>query len=333
MKKLLPILCILLLLVSCGKTPAVDPDPAVDPIVKPDGSSGTGDSGSTGNQGGTGYSGNTGNQGGTADAPKPETGQPTGDAAAHQMTTAYRYGMDDYEDMRIAYLGCITHSRSLDDIIERAKKEFGFTDILNEITDDEIIYGDLGDFVSNVYLIIPAWNTDLTVGRYSWYANQIVETWYSRESSWPILYIERGEMIDIPGRIEYVRHFADGNTDGWMYTNFNCTNGQLRTDYHMGIVDITPYEYFTTEEISNYSQSFFDALCGVGEVNLGLSKGYHLNVMEEMIYDGEPYALYYLSDTKGDPVSYYLIRYDFNTGQRTIRTSTDLLNWMQVGMG
>ena len=320
MKKLLPILCILLLLVSCGKMPAVDPCPAVDPIVNPDGSSGTNNSGGTTNPGGT-------------DTPKPETDQPTGDAAAHQGTTAYRYGMDDYEDMRIAFLGCITHSRSLDDIIERAKKNPGFTDILNEITEDEIIYGDLGDFVSNVYLIIPAWDTDLTVGRYSWYANQIVETWYSRESSWPILYIERGEMIDIPGKIEYVRHFSDGETDGWMYTNFNCTNGHLRTDYHMGIVDITPYEDFTTDEISNYNQSFFDSLSGVWEIKSGLDKGYSLSVMDEITYDGDPYALYVLTNTKGDTEGYYIIRYDFNTGAHKIYTSTDAVNWMQIGMG
>ncbi len=326
MKKLLPILCILLLLVSCGKTPAADPGPSVDPIVNPDGSSGTD---STIGPGGT----DTPADPGGTDAPKPETDQPTGEGASHSMTTDYRYGMDDYEDMRIAFLGCITHSRSLDDIIARAKKDPRFTDILTEITEDEIIYGDLGDFVSNVYLIIPAWNTDLTVGRYSWYANEIVETWYSKESSWPILYIERGEMIDIPGKIEYTRHFSDGDTYGWMYTNFNCTNGKLRTDYHMGIVDITPYENFTTEEISDYSQSFFDALCGVGEISLGMSKGYNLSVMEEVTYDGDPYALYVLTNPKGDLEGYYMIRYDFNTGQRKILTSTDAMNWMQVGMG
>ena len=309
MKRLLPILLILLLLVSCGKTPETP-----EPVSVPSGPA--------------------------APAPSPEPVPATPDkpddpepapqpAKTKELTDAYIAAMDDYEDLEIAVLGVINQFQTLEQVLDRAVKTGKFP-FLSEITESEMIFGDLSTTENYVYLIIPAANTDLTVGRYSWYAGEITQKWYSLANSRPILYIETADNSMRAGMIEYVRHLSMGVSQGNMFTGLSVADSKLRTAYLMGIVDVTPYEIFDSTEIPFYQQSFFDTLCEVAEVKDGLAKGANLSLMDEFVYEGVPYALYVLSGTTD---TFFAIRYDTYTGTRTILMSTDFQTWTQTGMG
>ena len=314
MKKLLAVLCIALLLAACGggthepvqPQPSGNPGP-VAPVTPP----------SSGETPG-----------------KPETDQPPTGFGVKTETTDYRFGMEGYEDLQVAFLGCMYGDITLDDIIDRALNDPNFArfSFVREITDKDIVYGLCNGIANNVYLVIPAFDTDITVGRYSWYANEIVDTWYSVESSDPILFIEMADDMNVLSRVEYKRHLANGAvSEGWMNFGFNTITSHLRTEYHMGILDVSPYGYFDSSEVPFYQQSFFDTLSMVAEVSSGLSKGLDLNPMEEMIYDGDTYAVFDLTD--GNKHTLYGINLDFYTGERKIIMTTDYENWSQVGFG
>ena len=313
MKKLLAVLCIALLLAACGggAHEPVQPQPSSDPgTVAPVTPPSSGET-----------------------SGKPETDQPPAGSNVKTETTDYRYFMEGYEDMEIAFLGCMYDDITLDDIIDRALNDPNFSrfSFVREITDDDIVYGLCNGFANNVYLIIPTFDTDIRVGLYSWYANEIVEEYYSAKSSDPILFIEMADEMNILSRVEYKRHLSGGDSEGWMNLGFNTLSSQLRTDYHMGIVDVTPYGYFNSGEVPFYQQSFFDTLSMVAEIQSGLNKGMSLNPMEEMIYDGDVYAVYDLDD--GGNHTLYGINLDFSTGQRKIIKTTDYENWSTVGFG
>ncbi len=298
MKKIIPLLLILLLLLAgCGKkpvdpapTPGPEPSPGPDPIVDPD---------------------------------PPVTEK-------RDRETAYMEAMDGYEDLRIAFLGAVTEDQSLEDVLKRAKQA-GWFDFLDEITEKEIVYGDQGKYASNVYLIIPAVNTDLKVGKYGWNAGEITGVKYEKESSWPILYIEDGDGIKLTGMIQYVRHLEDGSVnEGNMLTGISCATGTLRTAQHMGIVDVTDYGEFSTSEIPFYGQAFGDALYEVKEIRSVLDKGGSLDKMDEVIYEGEPYCLYTLMSKKGDLQAFYMIRFEGEDAKTVILTSADGQSWKAV---
>ena len=311
MKKLLAFLCVVLLFTACGgpttepSNPGTDPGPVapVAPITPP----------SSGETPG-----------------KPETDQPPQGSNVKTVTTDYRYGMDSYEDMVIVFLGCMTEERNLNDIMDRAINDLGFS-LVSEITSSDIVYGLCNGFANNVYLIIPAWDTDIRIGRYSWYANEIVEDWYNVENSDPIIFVEMAEEMNYLSRLEYKRHFDDGDTDGWMYLGFDTTESKLRTAFHMGIVDNTPYDYFDTTEIGFYQQYFFDSLCQVAEVQSAINKGAQLNTMGEAVYDGDVYAIYNLSD--GSKNTLFGIHVDLQTGARTMIKSDNGSDWSTIGFG
>ena len=312
MKKWIAILLAMLLLVSCsGKVETEKPGETEKPVVYPP----------------------TAPEQTGGEAGAPETDQPPEGMAVKEETLAYRYGMDGYEDLRVAFLGCMSDGRDLDDILARAGKWPGFA-LLNEITENDIVYGLCNGFANNVYLIIPAFDTDLRVGKYSWFANEIVEEWYSADSSDPILFIETADGMDVLSRIEYVRHFQNGeSSEGFMDAGLNVMSGKLRTDYHMGIVDVTPYDKFSSDEIPFYQQFFFDSLQEVAEVSSTLEKGGSLTAMEEMVHEGNTYAVYDLSDAAGTSHTLYAIRIDSDSGHRKIIYSTNYKDWYTAGMG
>ena len=313
MKKLLAVLCIALLLAACGggTHEPVQPQPSGDPgTVAPVTPPSSGET-----------------------PGKPETDQPPAGSNVKTETTDYRYGMEGYEDMEIAFLGCMYDDVTLVDIIDRVLNDPNFSrfSFIREITEKDIVYGLCNGFANNVYLIIPAFDTDIRVGLYSWYANEIVEEYYSAKNSDPILFIEMADEMNVLSRVEYTRHLSDGDAEGWMDLGFNTLSSELRTDYHMGIVDVTPYDYFTTGEIPFYQQAFFDCLSMNGDIQVGLNNGLSLNPMEEMVYDGDMYAVFDLTD--GNKHTLYGINMDFSTGQRKMIMTTDYENWTQVGVG
>ncbi|MBQ1321386.1 MAG: hypothetical protein IIY53_07085 [Solobacterium sp.] len=255
---------------------------------------------------------------------KPASERPGGAGTAGSETPhPYVAGMEGYEDLEVAFLGTVNSERSRADVVARAASELNLP-LAAEIDEDHVIYGDLGEYEDNVYLIIPAADTDLRVGRYSWYAGEITEVWYEAEKSQPILYVESAESDAPAGMIEYVRHFADGTTDGFIYTGFDLGDRVLRTAFHMGVVDITPYDFFSSDEIPFKEQSLFDALLQQAEVSQAVNSGGELMKMGEFCYDANMYLDYVLR--KDDTDTHWAAGY-LPDGTVDVICSEDGQNW------
>ncbi|MBR2677095.1 MAG: hypothetical protein IKE28_09320 [Solobacterium sp.] len=242
---------------------------------------------------------------GTAEGTEPSA--PVNTEAAGQKETevsaalqAYIDEMEPYEIMRIAFLGGTGPDRTVDDILKRAAGLEGLS-IVSEIPAERIIYGDQGQEQNNVYLIIPANKAGIRVGRYSFYAGEITEVWLDEKEAKPFIYVEDGDSVDPIGMICYMYNGVDDGSS--MYTGLAAVPGRLRTDYRMGVVDITPYDAFDSTEIGFYAQSYFDKLCSFEEVQAQLNAGGKLDPMEEMIRDGHAYMVYNM-DVDGDYTLY-----------------------------
>ncbi len=232
----------------------------------------------------------------------PETAEPAGqkEPEVSAALQAYIDEMEPYEVMRIAFLGGTGPDRTVDDILKRAAGLEGLS-IVSEIPSERIIYGDQGKKQNNVYLIIPADNAGIRVGRYNFFAGEITEVWLDEIAAKPFIYVEDGDSVDPVGMICYL---ANGVDDGsGMYTGIAAGSGKLRTDYRMGVVDITPYDAFDSTEIGFYAQSYFDKLCSYETVQAQLNAVGKLDTTEEMIRDGHAYMVYNM-DVDGDYTLY-----------------------------
>lgn len=257
---------------------------------------------------------------------EPQTAQPV----SSEELRGFQSELEPYEDLEIAFLGTISMDRSLDDILARAKSMKG-CEAAGKIDDSRIFYGDRGEYTDNVYLLVPAMNTDLKIGRYNWYAGEITETWVEETEALPLIYVEDGDLIDPPGRIEYVRHLKDGDNEGFLFTGIGL-DGKLRTAYHMGVVDQTGYPSFDSSEIPFYSQSFHDTLMSYEEIADAVQKGGKLTVMEEMTWEGHAYMVYDLEN--GETNTLYAIRPDSEAGYPHVITSRDSgMSWETLGHG
>ncbi len=235
------------------------------------------------------------------------TQQPASETAANDQTQTesaelveYVDAMEPYEIMRIAFLGAAGPNRTVEDILKRAEgiEELA---IASKISRDRIIYGDQSEEQNNVYMIIPAKNASIKIGRYSFNAGDITEVWLDEAEAKPFIYVEDGDSVDPVGLIHYM---ANGVDDGsTMYTGIAAVPGRLRTDYRMGVVDITPYDQFDSTEIGFYAQSYYDRLCSYETVQEQLNSGGRLDSMEEMIRDGHAYMVYNM-DLNGEYTLY-----------------------------
>lgn len=258
--------------------------------------------------------------------PTAATERPDGD-----LTALEQYQAEVTADLQIGLLGVISEDNALDDILNRAASIPALA-IGSQVPAERIVYGDRGKYSDNVYLLIPSKNTDVTVGRYNWYAGEITETWFQETAALPFIYIEDGDSVDPVGRIEYVRHFEDGDTEGFMYTGLKAVPSHLRTDYHMGIEDITSYAEFSSSEVGSYAQSYFDTLCSYEEVQNGINQGNELSVMDEMMYDGHAYMVYSQETDSGNRL--YAITRESQTGTSDVLYSEDSgETWNPLGRG
>ena len=266
-----------------------------------------------------------------APTPKPAADRPTAALASATPETPQTNGGDteNYDDLRVAFLGTVNSERPRAYVVMRAAEELGLA-MAAEVDEDHVIYGDRGTYEDNVYLIIPAPNTDLRVGRFSWYADEITEVWYEEENSPAIIYVESAESDAPLGRIEYVRHFPDGDTDGFIYTGFDLGDRVLRTAFHMGVVDITPYDAFSSDEIPFKEQALFDALMQNEEVSQALNAGGELMKMGEMWYDANMYLHYVLR--QGNIDTYWAVG-NLPDGTVDIIWSEDGKNWAHPAKG
>lgn len=241
---------------------------------------------------------------------------------------AYQDAMEGSADLRIAWLGELSENAALADVLAAAAENEDLK-IVSKIDESRIFYGERGKLRDYVYLIAPAANTDITVGTYSYHAGEIVEVIVEEANALPLIYVESGDHIDPVGMIRYVRHFPDGDTENFMYTGLTADPARLRTDYHMGISDITKYDSMV---LPFYGQMFFDLLNSYEEVQAALNSGASLNRMEEMMRDGHAYMVYDLN--KDGESTLYGVYYDPLTEEQSVIVSRDRgMTWETLAHG
>ncbi len=264
----------------------------------------------------------------TAAAPA-ETAEPQGTpSVSSDDLRSFQSGLEPYENLEITFLGTVSIDQPLEDVLARARSENACA---AAIDDSRVFCGERGEYTDYVYLLVPALNTDLKIGQYNWYAGGITETWVDETDALPLIYVESGDSTDPLGRIEYVRHLSDGDSEDFLYTGLNL-GGKLRTDYHMGVVDQTDYQSFDSSEIPFYMQYFHDTLMTYEEIADAVQKGGKLTAMEEMTWEGHAYMVYDLE--RNGTNTLYAIRHDSESGYPQVLTSRDSgASWETLGHG
>ena len=144
------------------------------------------------------------------------------------------------------------------------------------------------------------------------------DIYYKQEDCFPFIYVE--EAINMTPQ-SIINHVRDNDFD-YLYTGFN--NGKLRTAFHMGTIDITNYELFTSAEIPFMSQAIFDTLYyEIEDINNKISEGYTLDQMDEIFLD-KAYSLYIIHDKDYNPIEYYAINIENN--KTTVLKTIDIFN-------
>lgn len=234
----------------------------------------------------------------------------------------YVENMDAYEIFEIAFLGVLNSKRNIEDIIDRIK-DYDELKIAKDLIDNNQIYGESKEN-TNVYLIIPNKDVDITVGKYNCLDDSLENIDYKAEDCKPFIYYEEIENSLNPSSII---EFVKGNEYGNLLLGFSLDYSKLRTAFKMGIVDTTPYEIFTSAEIPSYDQAFFDVLTSIDEVNLYLDNGMELKKMSEMNYQGKYYAVYYIDD---DNVTVKCYAVNYGPNSLSVLESLDFTDWIEI---
>lgn len=262
---------------------------------------------------------------GAVSEPLPEAPETSGNETVSSEDP--RAHMEAYECMEIAFLGVADNDHTISDVIKRASKFAGFS-WLTSVDEADICRGETGE-VQNVFVILPAENTDLRIGAYSWYAGEITSTYFEQEKAGPVIFAETTDSVKPLSQIEYCRHLPDGVIEDRMYTGFNLISSKLRTDYHMGIVDTTVYDEFTSAEVPVYSQFLFDTLNSYEDIQAQLKEGGQLHPMDELFYEDEMYAVYDLERSDGSHCGYAVTPSPSAPSQ--VMYAEDYQNWHPLG--
>ncbi len=309
-KRILPLLS-LILLCSCGKQPAAPAQDAEAETVK------------------------TPEVPAQTEAPErsvpADSGTAEGRDAELPLCRKKQESMEQYEDMEVAFLGTTGPDRDVDAILKRAAAIDSLS-FVSELQEDRVFYGDKGPGGYYVYLVVPGLNTDLKIGSWNWYAGEITDTAVEEKNALPVIYVESCESIDPLGKIEVVRHFPEGDAENWIYTGLGAESRTLRSDYHMGVVDISPYEIFDSSERPFYAQRFFDELLTYEEVSDAVKSGKELHRMEEMYRDGKMYSVYSIEFDAGTAL--YGVHYEPLSGEFEVISSYNSgETWNPLGRG
>ena len=241
------------------------------------------------------------------------------------LTEDYLTKMEDYEVMEVCLLGATGEDRSLDEILKRAKDEWGYQ-LIGECDEEHIIFGKQSVY-DYVYLLIPAKDTQLSVGSFDPYSGNMKEIYYKAEDGLPFIYVEEWYGMDPRGIISIVTDLDSFS----MKTGRNGGSGRLRTDYLMGVVDRTPYQNLSGSEIGSFSQHYYDLLCSAPMISDLIDQGYKEHFMDEMIYDGHTYIVYSFS-FEGATVDdlLYAVHYEMETNTVKYLFSSDGgQNWFE----
>lgn len=237
------------------------------------------------------------------------------------LTKQYIESMEDYEFMEVSLLGCLYENDKLEDILNRAKDKLNLS-FIDEIDDDHIIYGDQSLRMNYVYLITPKNNVNITVGSYDASTNDISKVHYSSKNSLPFIYIESGEVSNPVGMIKYDIE-QEENSAYYMYTGLDIMNNRLRTQYRMGLVDMSDYLMFDQGELPFYSQFVFDVLQSMPEVAYEIAQGNYLSYMDEAMIEENMYSVFSLASNN----KLYAINYSSERNDFKYLISDDGTNW------
>ena len=243
-------------------------------------------------------------------------------------TEAYLEKMEDYEILRVAFLGVEEEGRTLYDVLIRASEELGY-DFIPEIDEKHLVYGEVSEEANNVYLFIPNSHCTVTIGEYDEDSGEMEDIYFKEEDCEPVIYVEECEMMEYTGMVSCVR---DNDPLGPLtYLTGLTSDGRLRTDYIMGLVDVTDYSFFTNSEIPFLSQGLFDVLCyQVGEIRDRFENGKpQLSYMEDAYISGDVYAVYALQE-EGKEDRLFAVRIDPDDLSAAVLSLDPLSGWESV---
>ena len=237
---------------------------------------------------------------------------------------AYRDGMQPYELVRIAFLGEVTEDQSYRQVLQRALTLDDFQ-VVGEVDDAHTADGQHGEYADAVYLIIPNRGVSLTIGKRSEDGTGTEEIWYRSEDDGPVLFAERGDTMDAPSLIHAVR----GEEYDYVLTGFDAAYGRLRTEQHMGVTDVTPYDVLEGGEIPMYAQICFDSLQSFGEVEQYIRDGREVWTVGEQIIEGNVCIVYVLNANEDNQV-FYAMHWDVGEHEPYAYKSADGTDWTEV---
>ena len=260
----------------------------------------------------------------------PAPGEETADPVRKDMplTKAYIAAMDEYEDMEVILLGCEDGSRTIADLFERAKNEWGLT-FLDEVDQDHLVYGEGSDNGNYVYLLVPADGNSVSISSLDKASGTSKDLWYNSDDGLPVVYVESAEGLTPRGIFAYDAAYGSRQESLSFYTGVD-EGGHLRTSYIMGLVDKTPYEKMNSAEIGFFSQFLYDILyTEAPEASGALQRGdYKASFMDEMMHEGKMYTVYSMDPQKeGLPQYLYGIAYDTETNTLQYIETFDYTEW------
>ena len=239
------------------------------------------------------------------------------------LTDAYRAEMDEYEVLEIMVLGTIEDDDGLADVLNRAEKE-GYH-LIKEIANDHIIHGKHSTVDGDlVYLLIPKEGLTLSLGSYDPLTNKASEVYFKEENALPVIYIESAAYMTPQGIIE----LDQDDLKMRMLTGING-QGELRTAFLMGIVDMTSYEKLDLTAYGEILKKDLEENAPVAADDI-LNNEYMALAMDEMLYEGKMYLIYSMENYTGLPNYLYGIHYDSEKNETRYIISYDHESWTAV---
>ncbi len=251
--------------------------------------------------------------------PKPETVD-----TLKPLTDEYLNKMSNDEFMEVALLGVSGPELSVDDILKRAKDEWGLS-FVSEIEKEDIVYGPVLGDNNLVYLFVPKDVSELKVWKIDLEENQTDGPIYEAKEKTPFIYIEK----EIGMNPISIFSFTAAGEEGFMRGGLNYSTGTLRSNYYKGLVDITPYNNMTSGEKPFYAQMIFDHIYyNSGSIAKDLNdNGYTIAYADEMLYEGKMYLLYQVKD--GNEDKYILaVNYERDPGVYTLLVDYNGNGWV-----
>ena len=242
-----------------------------------------------------------------------------------QKVQAYRDQMDGYEMMEVAYLGSAYEDRTVETVLGQYASTYPF---LADMPEEQYIYGLCNEFETAIYLFIPKANTQVSVGEYIGATGEMGTIWHKDDEGKPFLFFEHTDSLDPLSLVSCV----DDSGEVFMCTGFDLHSSHLRTEYMMGLVDVTDYDaLYEQGAVPFYRQAFFDVLQqDVEDVYKVVQAGGEVRSLWEAPIDGHRYLVF---EVNGEEAKYYAIRLTHSSSEIPILASDDMMEWKPAKEG